>query len=204
MECVMKRLMMISLMAAGMAAQPALAQEWFIRAGATLVDPASDNGDLAGLPADINSNTQLGITFGYQMTPNIAFELLAATPFSHDVSLQGLGTVAEFKHLPPTLNVQYIFMPEAKVSPYIGAGFNYTMVYDVKAVGALAGENVDIGDSWGMGAQLGLRFNLSDNWDITADIRYIGIDAGVKLNGTDIGTAEVNPMVYSLMAGKRF
>jgi outer membrane protein len=55
-----------------------------------------------------------------------------------------------------------------------------------------------------MGAQLGLRFNLSDNWDITADIRYIGIDAGVKLNGTDIGTAEVNPMVYSLMAGKRF
>ncbi len=200
----MKRLMMISLLAAGIAAQPALAQEWFIRAGATMVDPASDNGDLAGLPASINSNTQLGITFGYQMTPNIAFELLAATPFSHEVSLEGLGKVVEFKQLPPTLNIQYIFMPEGKVSPYIGAGFNYTLVYDVQAVGALAGENVSVGNSWGMDGQLGLRFNLSNDWDITADIRYIGIDAGVKLNGVDIGTAEVNPMVYSLMVGKRF
>lgn len=200
----MKRLIMISLMAAGMAAQPALAQEWFIRAGATMVDPASDNGDLAGLPANINSNTQLGITFGYQLTPNVAFELLAATPFSHEVSLQGLGTVVEFKQLPPTLNIQYIFMPEGKVSPYIGAGINYTMVYDVQAVGALAGENVSVGDSWGMDGQLGLRFNLSNGWDITTDIRYIGIDAGVELNGVDIGTADVNPMVYSLMVGKRF
>lgn len=200
----MKKLTMIALMAAGMAVQPALAQEWFIRAGATLVDPASDNGDLAGLPADIDSNTQLGITFGYQMTPNIAFELLAATPFSHDVSLQGLGTVATFKQLPPTLNVQYIFNPEGKVSPYIGAGINFTLVYDVEAVGALAGENLGIGNSWGLDGQLGLRFNLANNWDLTADIRYIGIDADVTLNGVDIGTAEVNPMVYSLMVGKRF
>lgn len=202
----MKKSGFVLLIAACCIVQPALAEDtaWFVRAGATYVDPASDNGDLAGLPADINSNTQLGITFGYQLTPNIAFELLAATPFSHDVSLQGLGKVAEFKQLPPTLNIQYIFMPDGKVSPYIGAGFNYTMVYDVKAVGALAGEDLEIGDSWGMDGQLGLRFNLSNNWDITVDARYIGIDAGVKLNGADIGTAEVNPMVYSLMAGKRF
>ena len=200
----MKKLTMVALIAAGMAVQPALAQEWFIRAGATMVVPASDNGDLAGLPADIDSNTQLGITFGYQMTPNVAFELLAATPFSHDVSLQGLGTVAKFKQLPPTLNVQYIFNPEGKVSPYLGAGINFTLVYDVEAVGALAGESLDVDNSWGLDGQLGLRFNLSNDWDVTADIRYIGIDADVKLNGVGIGTAEVNPMVYSLMVGKRF
>lgn len=199
----MKKSMFAVVLLAAMA-QPAFAQEWFVRAGATYVDPSSDNGHLAGLPADISSDTQLGITFGYHLNPNVAFELLAATPFSHSVSLQGLGKVANFKQLPPTLNVQYYFMPEAKVSPYIGAGFNYTMVYDVDAVGALAGQNVEIGDSWGMDGQLGLRFNFSNNWDMTIDARYIGIDAGVKLNGVGIGTAEVNPMVYSLMLGKRF
>ncbi|MBP7370742.1 MAG: outer membrane beta-barrel protein [Arenimonas sp.] len=197
-----KSIFAVALLAA--MAQPVLAQEWFVRAGATYVDPSSDNGKLAGLPADISSDTQLGITFGYHLNPNVAFELLAATPFSHSVSLQGLGKVANFKQLPPTLNVQYYFMPEAKVSPYIGAGFNYTMVYDVDAVGALAGQHVEIGDSWGMDGQLGLRFNFSNNWDMTIDARYIGIDAGVKLNGVGIGTAEVNPMVYSLMLGKRF
>lgn len=200
----MKKLTLAVFILAGAMAQPVFAQEWFVRAGATYVDPSSDNGDLAGLPANISSDTQIGITFGYHLNPNVAFELLAATPFSHSVSLQGLGKVANFKQLPPTLNVQYYFMPEAKVSPYIGAGFNYTMVYDVDAVGALAGQNLEIGDSWGMDAQLGLRFNFSNNWDMTLDARYIGIDAGVKLNGVDIGTAEVNPMVYSLLVGKRF
>lgn len=185
-------------------AQPAFAQEWFVRAGATYVGPSSDNGNLAGLPADIDSDTQMGITFGYHLNPNVAFELLAATPFSHSVSLQGLGKVAEFNQLPPTLNVQYYFLPNGKVSPYIGAGLNYTMVYDVDAVGALAGQNLEIDDSWGMDAQLGLRINFSNHWDMTIDARYIGIDADVKLNGVNIGTAEVNPMVYSLLVGKRF
>ena len=200
----MKKVILAVLLLSSLMALPALAQEWFVRAGATYVDPSSDNGKLAGLPADISSDTQLGITFGYHLNPNVAFELLAATPFSHSVSLQGLGKVANFKHLPPTLNVQYYFMPEGKVSPYIGAGFNYTMVYDVDAVGALAGQNVEIGDSWGLDGQLGLRFNFSNDWDMTVDARYIGIDAGVKLNGVNIGTADVNPMVYSLMLGKRF
>lgn len=200
----MKKVILAVLLLSSVMAQPVLAQEWFVRAGATYVDPSSDNGNLAGLPADISSDTQLGITFGYHLNPNVAFELLAATPFSHSVSLQGLGEVATFKQLPPTLNVQYYFLPEGKVSPYLGAGLNYTMVYDVDAVGALAGQNVEIGDSWGMDGQLGLRFNFSNHWDMTVDARYIGIDAGVKLNGVNIGTADVNPMVYSLMVGKRF
>lgn len=192
------------LLLAGIAAQPAFAADWFVRGGATLVDPKSDNGQLAGYDASIGDNTQLGLTFGYHFSPNLAIEVLAATPFSHDVSLDGLGEVAEFKHLPPTVSVQYYFNAEGKVSPFVGAGLNYTWTFDEETKGALDGNDLSIGNSFGLAGQLGLRFALANDWDIVADARYIDIGADVELNGADIGTADVNPMVYSIMLGKRF
>jgi outer membrane protein len=205
MESFMKKSTLSLLLLAGLAAQPVLANDWFIRGGATLVDPKSDNGELAGADASIDNNTQLGLTFGYHMTPNIAFELLAATPFTHSVSLEGVdGEVAEFKHLPPTLSVQYYFNPEGTVSPFIGAGLNYTWTFDEEGKGALDGEDVDVDNSFGFAGQLGLRFALANDWDIVADLRYIDINADVELNGVNIGEADVDPMVYSILIGKRF
>ncbi len=192
------------LLLAGIAAQPASAADWFVRGGATLVDPKSDNGQLAGYDASIGNNTQLGLTFGYHFSPNLAIEVLAATPFSHDVSLAGLGEVAEFKHLPPTVSLQYYFNAEGKVSPFVGAGLNYTWTFDEETKGALDGNDISVGNSFGLAGQLGLRFALANDWDIVADARYIDIGAGVELNGADIGDAEVDPMVYSIMLGKRF
>ncbi|HWR95746.1 MAG TPA: OmpW family outer membrane protein [Arenimonas sp.] len=200
----MKKSTLSLLLLAGIAAQPAMAGDWFVRGGATLVDPKSDNGELAGYDASIGSNTQLGLTFGYHISPSVAFEVLAATPFSHEVSLDGLGEVAEFKHLPPTFSVQYYFNAEGTVSPFIGAGLNYTWTFDEETKGALDGNDISIDNSFGLAGQLGLRFALANDWDIVADARYIDISADVKLNGTDIGTADVNPMVYSIMLGKRF
>jgi outer membrane protein len=48
--------------------------------------------------------------------------------------------------LPPTLSLQYHFMPEKQFSPYVGAGVNYTNISDVKLLnGAGRLEH----DSWG-------------------------------------------------------
>jgi outer membrane protein len=204
MESIMNKSTLSLLLLAGIAAQPASAADWFVRGGATLVDPKSDNGQLAGYDASIGNNTQLGLTFGYHFSPNLAIEVLAATPFSHDVSLDGLGEVAEFKHLPPTVSLQYYFNAEGKVSPFVGAGLNYTWTFDEETKGALDGNDISVGNSFGLAGQLGLRFALANDWDIVADARYIDIGAGVELNGADIGDAEVDPMVYSIMLGKRF
>ena len=47
---------------------------------------------------------------------NIGLEVLAATPFSHDIdatgSIAGLGKIAEVKQLPPTVSLQYHFTPK--------------------------------------------------------------------------------------------
>ena len=200
----MKKSTLALLLLAGIAAQPALAADWFVRGGATLVDPKSDNGELAGYDASIGSNTQLGLTFGYHFSPSLAIEVLAATPFTHEVSLDGLGEVAEFKHLPPTVSLQYYFNAEGKVSPFVSAGLNYTWTFDEETKGALAGNDISVGNSFGLAGAVGLRFALANDWDIVADARYIDIGAGVELNGVDIGDAEVDPMVYSIMFGKRF
>jgi outer membrane protein len=200
----MKKSTLALLLLTGMAAQPALAADWFVRGGATLVDPKSDNGQLAGFDASIGNNTQLGLTFGYHFSPSLAIEVLAATPFTHDGSLDGLGEVADFKHLPPTVSLQYYFNAEGKVSPFVSAGLNYTWTFDEETKGALAGSDLSIDNSFGLAGAVGLRFALANDWDIVADARYIDISADVKLDGADIGTADVNPMVYSIMFGKRF
>jgi outer membrane protein len=181
------------------------ADDWFVRVGPAHVEPKSNNGSLAGgaLRVDIDSNTQLGLILGYHFTPNIAVELLAATPFSHTVSLNGARAV-DFKHLPPTLSLQYYFAPDGQVNPFVGLGVNYTWTYSERETGPVAGASVGLGNSWGLAAQAGLVFKLSDRWDVVAEARWIDIDADVKLDGAKIGTANVDPLVYGLYLGYRF
>ena len=95
-----------------------------VRAGAITVDPQESSSDIwvgalgtdvAGTKATLDSDTQLGLNFAYMLTNNIGIELLAATPFSHDVGVKGMpggfaglnGKLGELKHLPPTLSVLY-------------------------------------------------------------------------------------------------
>lgn len=179
--------------------------DWFLRAGATNVNPTSGNGTLAGpLALDIDSETTLGFTVGRYLTDNVALEVLAAAPFSHTATLNGARSV-DFKHLPPTVSLQYYFGGrDAAVRPFVGAGLNYTLVFDEQERGPVAGTRVDLDNSWGLAAQAGLLWNVSDNWHATADVRWIDIDADARLNGASIGTANVDPLVVSLMLGTTF
>jgi outer membrane protein len=200
----MKKSIMAMVFVLGLSAQNVYAADWFVRGGLTSVNPQSDNGTLAGADADIDSNSQLGITFGYHFSPNLAIEVLAATPFTHDVSLNG-GKVASFKHLPPTVSLQYYFNADGKVSPFLGAGLNYTWTFSEKETSLLPpGSEISVDNSLGFAAQAGLRVVLSDSWDMSVDARWMDIDADVKLNGVGIGNANVDPMVYSVLFGKRF
>jgi len=186
-------------------AAPACAQDWFLRIGAAHVAPDSDNGRLAGgaLAADIDSNTQLGLILGRQLSPHLALELLAATPFSHTARLNGAEAV-DFKHLPPTLSLQWYFNPQGRVNPFVGAGVNYTFVYDEKARGPLTGTHVSIKNSAGLALQAGVAFRISPRWDLVLDARQLDLDADVEVDGAAVGTVHVDPRVYGLTASWRF
>jgi outer membrane protein len=176
---------------------------WVLRFGAHVVNPKSDNGQLAGMKASINSDTKPTVSVEYLLTPSLGVELLAAVPFKHDVRLDGV-TAASTKQLPPTLGVNYHFMPDATVSPFIGAGLNYTYFFSTKGQGPLQGAHVKIDNSWGAAAHAGIDVQLSPKWLLTADLRWIGISGDVRVNGVKVGTAKVDPLVYGLSFGYRF
>jgi len=168
-------------------AQAFEAGDIIVRAGAITVDPHEDSGNVkvAGQPIDakatLDSDTQLGLNFAYMLTDKVGLELLAATPFSHDVGTKGLGglKLGEIKHLPPTLSV--VYYPLEKTSafqPYVGAGINYTWFFDDKLTSEAENSDLklrglDMKDSWGLAAQVGMDYMLTENVMLNAQVRYI-------------------------------
>lgn len=175
------------------------------RFGLHHVSPTSDNGRLAGgaLQADVGGNSRPTIGFEYFFTPNWSVDVLGALPFQHDVKLNGVKS-ASVKHLPPTVSVQYHFMPQETFSPFIGVGLNYTRFFSVHETGPLAGSRLELSDSWGGAAHAGFDVNFAERWLFTADVRWMNIQTDAKVDGAKVGTVKIDPWVYGAAVGYRF
>ncbi len=193
-------LLALALGSASAAVQAEETDRWIWRAGVHTVQPKSNN------HAIVNVDTGTMLTFGgtYLLTPNWGVEVLAALPFQHDINLNGGGQVAETDHLPPTVSVQYHFRPNANVRPYVGAGLNYTLFFDEKTRGALAGSKLELDPSFGLAAQAGVDISIGSMWFVNVDARWMDIDTDAKLDGAKIGTVELDPYVYGISIGRRF
>lgn len=203
-------------------AQAHQAGDIIVRAGAVTVDPREDSsgikhnslGNLGG-KATLDSDTQLGLNFAYMLTDKVGIELLAATPFSHDVDLKGLGNLdgklGDIKHLPPTLSVVYYPLNnQSAFQPYVGAGINYTTFFD-EGLSSERKENgfsgLELDDSWGLALQVGADYMLDDRWMVNAQVRYIDIETTGKtrLAGERVKVdVDVDPFVYMVGLGYKF
>ncbi|MFC1074144.1 OmpW family outer membrane protein [Pasteurella multocida] len=176
-----------------------------VRGGPILVVPnASTNHD--GFKFDVNSNAQLGLTATYMATDNLGVELLAATPFSHEITL-GNTLVGKTKHLPPSLYAQYYFLDkDAKARPYVGAGVNYTTFFSEKAL--LNGvTDLKLKDSWGPAFNAGVDIQVADNLFLDTAIWYAKIKskATFKLGGEEHKVnVKLDPTVFFVGLGYRF
>ncbi|MCG7519132.1 OmpW family protein [Ruegeria sp. Ofav3-42] len=184
-------------------AAPALAQsqgDWTVGVGVGYLDPKSDNGTLAGQKAEIDSDTRPIFTAEYFIRDNLGIELLAATPFKHNVTLGGSVDAGSVKHLPPTLSLNYHFPTNSAWKPYVGAGLNYTIFFDEKSpLGDLKVDN-----SFGVSLQAGLDYMVSDNGAVRLNVRWFDIDSDVKLNGTKIGKTEIDPFLVGVSYVHKF
>lgn len=189
-------------------AQAYEAGNMLFRVGAYGVFPESNNlSNVLGLGEnlEVDDGYSLGFNFTYMVNPNIGVEVLAALPFKHDIKVTGgVGNVGEVKHLPPVVSVQYHFMPEGTVHPYVGLGLNYTIFSSEKTRGALEGASLKLDNSWGIAGQVGIDIDVAPNWFVNADLRYISIESDAKVNGVGIGTVDINPWVVGLTVGTRF
>lgn len=146
----------------------------------------------------VDDNIRPTLTFEYFVADNIGVEVLAAWPFEHKAELQGVGDVVKTKHLPPTVSLNYHFTNNSSVTPFIGAGLNYTHFFDSKGIGALAGTPVSLDDSWGLALNAGVDVAISDRGAIRANVRWIDINTDVKVGGAPIGKVEIDPWVVQM------
>lgn len=193
-------------------ATAALAEDgrFMVRVRAVNLDPANDSDAIPalGVPADaihVDERVIPEIDFTYFLTKNIAAELVLTYPQKHDVTLMG-AKIGSFKHVPPTLTVQYHFQPEAKFRPYVGVGINYTRIssvnLNVPGVGALDLEN----DSIGGALQAGFDVMLDQHWSFNMDIKkvWIGSDVTLKATGAKVSSVGVDPVLIGIGVGYRF
>jgi len=187
-----------TLMAAASTASAYEAGDTIVRVGAANVNPdASSN-----LGLDVDDDTQLGLTATYMLSENLGLELLAATPFKHDIQLASTGaTIGEAKHLPPTLSLQYYPMDaQSAVQPYAGIGINYTTFFSEKTILG----DTELEDSWGLAFQLGIDYAITENMVLNAAVWKIDIDTDVSVNGTKLGSQSIDPTVVMLGVGYKF
>lgn len=216
---------MLALSVAGslLATQAAVAYEggdFIIRAGAALVDPNENSseiniespalGNSSGTEVGVDSDVQFGISFSYMLDQDFGIELLAATPFGHNIYgkgvLAGAGKLAKTKHLPPTLNFNYYPADaDSKFQPYIGLGLNYTTFFDSSVTPTLdnagtidtlatltgnlapgtitsaSGTDIELEDSFGLAIQIGFDFQLTENIGINAAYWRADIDTEAEI-----------------------
>lgn len=198
----------LALLAGAALATPAVAQsagEFTVGVGLASVMPKDGNGTLdGGLKLNVGNNARPTITVEYFVQDNVGIELLAATPFQHDIDIKGMGKVGTTKHLPPTISVNYHFPMEGNLKPFVGAGLNYTAFFTERTTGALKGADLDLKESWGLALHAGADYWMTDKDAIRADLRWIDIDSKVKLNGKEIGTAKIDPLVVGVSYIRKF
>jgi len=215
----MKRVIGSALIGSTLCVASAYAEEgpWLVRLRALNMHVDNDNSTTAVVPAlgkaEMEDKWFPEVDVTYFFTKNVATELILTYPQEHDVTFAGtkIGSVT---HLPPTLTLQYHFLPEGPVRPYVGVGLNYTRLTSVKLNAAPAlgvDAPIDVNrNSWGLAGQVGVDFQMAPNWFVNLDAKYVKIEAkdirisGGALAGTKVTDLAVNPWLMSIGIGYRF
>lgn len=184
--------------------------DWIVTGRLTDVSSSADDsiftsgGVDTGLNVDVEHDVMPTLGFTYFLTDNISVEaILGAT--QHEIRAQGPGpdvAVHETWVLPPVVTLQYRPMPEARVSPYVGAGINYMLFFDGEDKN---GFTVDLEDGFGYALQAGADVALTGPWTLNVDVKKVWFDTEATVNGGAL-TSDVNldPWVVSVGFGRKF
>jgi outer membrane protein len=175
---------------------------WLVRARAVQLNMV--NSDTTGLGLTVNDKTIPEVDISYFFNKNVAAELILTVPQKQHVYSNGtdLGT---FKHLPPTLTLQYHFTDFAGYKPYVGAGLNYTQITAEKISAGGGTNNVTLSDkSVGGALQVGVDIPLTKQVSLNIDVKKVYLKTHVYAGGVDAGTLKLDPVLLGVGVGYRF
>ncbi len=178
-----------------------------VRARGVLVAPNTyttfATGAAAGGTVDASQNLVPELDASYFFTKNIAVEAIAAVSRHHVTVKHPNIDLGRVEALPPTVTVQYHFLPTSMVNPYLGAGINYTAFFGT-AKGA-SGLKVHYDSSWGPALQAGVDVHLTGNWYANVDVKQVFMTTTANV-GEGAATARVNlnPTLVGVGIGYKF
>ena len=169
---------------------------------------AENNGSSTTIGGHVDATSQVTpeLDLSYFLTNNVAVEAIAATT-SHLVSAR-VGAakidVGSTGVLPPTVLVQYHFLPDAKFSPYVGAGINYTWFYATEDGGTPV-TRFTMKNGFGEALQVGFDYAISGRWSLNADVKQIFLATKASLDSGAIrAKTNLDPLVVGLGIGYKF
>lgn len=182
------------------------AQNWHVRLRGVSVQPY-EKSTVGGEDSDVNiSNAFIPeLDFTYFFNKNFAAELILGTS-KHDVKVGNdevsLGSV---RLLPPTVTLQYHFYPTKSLKPYVGAGVNYTIFYDVENGDTLG---MDYKNNVGFALQGGVDYFVNDKFFLNVDIKKLylktDVDVDLGLPATVPAEVKINPLLIGFGVGMKF
>ncbi|WP_353245131.1 OmpW family outer membrane protein [Limnohabitans sp.] len=181
----------------GVMAQSMSESPWQIRLRSVHLD--SVNKDTTPLGLSIDNKSFASIDFSYFFNKNLAAELALTTDQKQRVFANGTD-IGSFKHLPPTLLMQYHFTDFEGFKPYVGGGVAYTRF---SGVSLPPGVTLD-SHSWGTAFQVGVDFPIDKNWSINLDVKKTYIRTDVYADGSSLGRLRVDPMLLGVGIGYRY
>lgn len=190
--------------------------------GVAVVPSESANIGIIGGDAAISSTFIPELDFTYFFTKNFAAELILGTS-KHDVNttasdISAVGgptstdvDLGSVRLLPPTLTFQYHFFPLAdkNFKPYVGAGINYTIFYDVKQGNTV--KDVKYDNAVGYAFQLGIDYMIDDTFFINIDAKKLFLNTDVTVDASNLAAGlsipaevDVDPWLFGLGVGMKF
>ena len=190
--------------------KPTEAGDFTVRGGILIVKPDASGAvkTQAGADTGININDITTsavpeVDLGYFFTKNIAAQLvLGVTP--HTITTDAGIKVGSTWALPPTLTVQYHFLPDKRINPYVGAGINYTVFFGEKSASNSLVSGFKVNQTVAPAIQFGTDFALGGRWFANIDVKKIWMRPSATTDALKVNSVEIDPWLIGVGWGYRF
>lgn len=181
------------------AAEPRLG--WYIQAGPAGVifdegaSIAAGGATVPGAGANLSDNATLALGIGYRFSE--PFSVVAILGVPPTTTVKGTGplagvTVGDVTYGPLIVAANYHFPTQGKFQPFIGAGFNYTLILDTKDSGLT---NLKAENALGGVLRLGFDYMVDDRNGLFFSANKVFVNTDATGNATVLGGAPVSAKI---------
>jgi len=196
----MKRPIALALLGLSCAA-PATAEDklgWYLQTGPASVTFSEDatiaagGSTIPGANATLSDNATLAFGLGYRFSEALSVIAIGGVPPT--TTVEGTGplagiTVGEVTYAPLIVAANYHIPTKARFQPFVGAGVNYTMVFDTKDDGLT---NLKAENAFGWALRAGFDYMVNETNGLFFAANKVFVSTKASGNAVALGGAPVD------------